>query len=135
MLSGMSTKKPGRGPSVKVTEHSTFALELAAYLNELRDGMSGREFQRHVAAGGHDHWAKILAGAKVMTTNDIKVAAEVFNMDPYEFVARAKKWGDDNRRAPVTPIRPNVGPHEEDYGQSEYPDTGRVAAEEERTPE
>lgn len=87
----MSTNATKRNPSVKPNEHSAFALELAQYLNALKGDMSGRELARKAAAGGHAHWAQILAGAKVMTTNDIKIAAEVFELDPYEFVSRARE--------------------------------------------
>lgn len=81
-----------RQPSVQVNEHSGFALELAAYLRaELKDrALSGRQFADLAAAGTHDHWAKIIARTKVMTTNDVKVAAEVLGMDPYTFVANSK---------------------------------------------
>jgi hypothetical protein len=94
---------------VKPNEHSGFALELARYLNHLRGSMSGREFARLAASGSHDHWAQILAGNKVMTTNDIKVAAEVVGRDPYTFVAEARAFAHAN----VTPIR-NVGVLDED---------------------
>jgi len=77
---------------VQVNEHSGFALELATYLRaELKDrALSGRQFADLAAAGTHDHWAKIIARTKVMTTNDVKVAADVLGMDPYTFVANSK---------------------------------------------
>lgn len=90
-----------RQPSVQVNEHSGFALELAAYLRaELKHrGLSGRQFADLAAAGTHDHWAKIIARTKVMTTNDVKVAADALGMNPYAFVATARKLADT----------PNVG--------------------------
>lgn len=86
----MSTNPNKRSPSVKPNEHSGFAFDLAQYLNHLRGEMSGREFARQAAAGTNSHWAAILAMSKVMTTNDIKVAADVFGISPYEFVAKAR---------------------------------------------
>lgn len=86
----MDTTPTRRQPSVQVNEHSGFALDLMRYLNELKGEMSGRAFAKQAAAGTHDHWAKILAGSKVMTTNDVKVAAEVFGLSPYDFVAGAR---------------------------------------------
>ena len=86
----MSTNPNKRNPSVKPNEHSGFAFDLAQYLNHLRQGMSGRELARRAAAGTHSHWAEILALAKVMTTNDVKVAADIFGLSPYEFVANAR---------------------------------------------
>lgn len=124
----MSTSNQ-RSPSVQITEHSTFALELTAYLNELRGDMSVRKLAAVAAAGGKSHWAQILAGAKVMTTNDIKVAADVFGMSPYEFVEQARRHAGHN----VVQF-PNVGAHAEDVEYSEYPDTMPAAAEEERKP-
>ena len=126
----MTTKNPTRGTSVRVNEHSAFALELASYLNEVRGSMSGREFSRQVASGGHDHWAKILAGAKVMTANDIKVAAEVFGMNPYDFVEQARRHAGHN-----VARFPNVVPHAEDVERSEFPKGGRMAAETVRPPD
>lgn len=90
--------------------------------------MSGRELTRRAATGSPDHWAKIIRFEKVMTTNDVKVVADVFGMSAYDFVANAR-GGDD---ATITPI--NVGPHPEDYGQSEFPADLRSAAEEVRKP-
>lgn len=123
----MSTTK--RNPSVQPNEHSGFARDLADYLASLldREGMSGRELTRRAATGSADHWAKIIRFEKVMTTNDIKVIADVFEMSAYEFVANARRTG-----AAVTPI--NVGPHPEDYGQSDFPADLPAAAEEERKP-
>lgn len=92
----MDTNPTRRQPSVQVNEHSGFALDLMRYLNELKGGMSGRAFAKQAAAGTHDHWAKILAGTKVMTTNDVKVAAEVFGLSPYEFVAGARDLASRN---------------------------------------
>lgn len=124
----MSTTK--RNPSVQPNEHSGFALDLAKYLGSLldREGMSGRELTRRAAIGSHDHWAKIIRFEKVMTTNDIKVIADVFGMSAYEFVANAR--GGDG--ATITHL--NVGPHPEDYGQSVYPRGHKEAAETERVP-
>lgn len=52
--------------------------------------MSGRELARRAATNTHDHWAQILRGKKVMTTNDVKVAADVFELSPYDFVSGAR---------------------------------------------
>lgn len=98
---------------MKVNAHSGFALELAAYLNKRKGAMSGREFSRRAAAGTHDHWAKILAGSKVMTTNDIKVAADVLGITPYEFVAEAR----EHARANVIPFPVVPGLTEDDFEQ------------------
>lgn len=125
----MNTNPARRKPSVQVNEHSGFAMELRAYLNEARKGMTGRDFAKRAAAGTHDHWAKILAGTKVMTTNDIKVAAEVLGKDPYTFVEEAKKFA----RANVIPF-PNVsGSTDDDFQQNPAdeqpePDRSKVAA-------
>lgn len=115
----MSTNANKRGASVKVNEHSTFALQLAAYLKQLlkERKMSGRALAREAATNGHAHWADIIAGVKVMTTNDIKVASDVFAMSPYEFVANARKHSEkspDN----VTPMRRVGGVTEDDYEQA-----------------
>lgn len=99
----MDTKPLRRQPSVQVNQHSGFALDLMRYLNELKGDMSGRAFSKLAAAGTHDHWAKIIAGTKVMTTNDVKVAADVFGMSPYEFVAGARELA-----------KKNVGPLDDD---------------------
>lgn len=125
----MDTSPARRKPSVQVNEHSGFAMELRAYLDHARKGMSGRDFAKRAAAGTHDHWAKILAGTKVMTTNDIKVAADVIGQDPYTFVREAKKYAEAN----LIPF-PTVGsPTEDDYEQQPadeqvLPDRDKVAA-------
>lgn len=92
----MATTPLRRQPSVQVNEHSGFALDLMRYLNELKGEMSGRAFAKAAATGTHDHWAKILAGTKVMTTNDVKVAADVLGITPYAFVAGAKEFAESN---------------------------------------
>lgn len=125
----MSTNPNARNPSVQVNEHSGFALELTAYVNEARGAMSVRAFHRRSSAGSLDHWAKILAGTKVMTTNDVKVAADVLGIDPYDLVEGARRLAGHN----VTPF-PNVGAHDEDYQQSEFPTTQPAAAETKRGP-
>lgn len=111
----MSTNASGtRKPSVQPNEHSWFALELAAYLNHLRGDMAGREFARRATAGTHDHWSRILAGKKIMTTNDVKVAAEVFGLNPYDFVRDARTFA---ARGNVVPF-PSVGaPSDDAYEQ------------------
>lgn len=125
----MSTTPGARKPSVQINEYSGFALELAAHLNDLRGSMSGREFSRRAAAGTHDHWSKILAGTKVMTTNDIQVAADVFGISAYEFVEGARRHAGHN----VTQF-PNVSGPQEDYEQTDFPDVLPAAAETKRDP-
>lgn len=125
----MNTTPARRKPSVQVNEHSGFAMELRAYLDHARKGMSGRDFAKKAAAGTHDHWAKILAGTKVMTTNDIKVAAEVLGQDPYTFVQEAKRFAGKN----VIQF-PNVGSSTDDDFQQlptheqSKPDRSKAAA-------
>lgn len=115
-----------------------FSSDLNEYLRKVladsgREDLSGRWLEKITGrARSYDYWSKVVKGTAAMTTNDIQVLGTAFGISPYEFVANARRWINGQ---PVPLVAPNVGPHEDDYQRSEYPDTGRAAAETERTPD
>lgn len=131
------------GRATHLPPSSAFARVLNEYLANLvneagGDVLSGRWLEKRTAEQREDapkrsYWAKFTKNEQAMTTNDIALLAPIFGMTPYEFVASAREWGEGVSN--VTPIRPNVGPHAEDYELSEYPADLPAVAEEERKPD
>ncbi|WP_068981881.1 hypothetical protein [Leifsonia xyli] len=70
-----------------------FARELSEHLELLVLRAGGDSSGRWLAARtdrGKGYWASIIAGEVAMNTNDIAIAAEVFNVSPYQFVRDAR---------------------------------------------
>ena len=84
-------------------EPGSFASHINGYLWSLiadEADASGRWLER--ATGGvrkKDYWKKITDNTQAMTTNDIHVVADLFDISPYEFVRNAREWRDDEQPA------------------------------------
>lgn len=82
--------------------HSQFAREVTAYLDKVRED-SGLASVRQVSAltvgqRSNSWWAEIFNGTKILTTNDVHyIATELLGINPYEFIANARRHasGDD----------------------------------------
>lgn len=116
-------------------EHSQFAREVTAYLDKVRvdSGMSIRRVSAlTVGQRSNSWWADIFNGTKILTTNDVHyIASGLLGISPYEFIANARRH---SLGQPLPLVTFNVGPHPEDFGNSEYPGYQPTAAEEERNP-
>lgn len=84
------------GSQTHLTPKTEFAHQLNAYFRVLVDergwDASGRKME---AAAEPDEprravWAKFYADVQAMNTNEIQIAARLFGMTAYEFVARAR---------------------------------------------
>jgi len=115
---------------------SAFAQALNEYLAHMvgeqgGDVRSGRWLAAQTAALDPDapkrtYWADLCKNEQTMTANDIATVAPVFGLSPYEFVRNTRRWVEGSN---VTPIRTNVGPHDEGYEQDgSIPSTTRRAA-------
>jgi hypothetical protein len=119
-------------------EPYAFSEDLNAYLKKVlkdhdRTDLSGRWLDALTnGARSYDYWSKIVKNTRAMTTNDIQVLAEAFDVTPYAWVQSAREYA-ASHLAPVTHL--NVGTHAEDYGTGEDPgDKYPNAAEEPRKP-
>lgn len=116
-----------------------FSADLNAYLKKVLEEDNDREdrsgkWLESVTGGArrYDYWSKIIKGARSMTTNDVQVIASTFGISPFEWVANARRHASGER---TMALRPNVGPHPEDYDISEDPgDELPSAAERPREP-
>lgn len=68
----------------------------------------GVESRTHDGEPRRTVWAKFYAGTQAMNTNEIAIAARIFDMTPFEFVAGAREFaanvgGDDEDRDTLTP--------------------------------
>lgn len=85
----------GRKPTVGTTaEHSQFARDLTAYLTHVREesGLSVRRVSALTPGErGNSWWADIFNGSKILTTNDVHYISNLLGINPYEFVANARR--------------------------------------------
>lgn len=105
------------GSNTHLTPKTEFAHRLNAYYKALIDergwDATGRNMEKAVEDDEpkRNVWAKFYADKQAMNTNEVVIAARVFGMTPYEYVARARLL-----------TLPNVGDLDED---------GRVLTQEE----
>jgi len=96
----------GHKPTVGGGEHSSFARDMTAYLNAIREEQ--KLSIRKVAAltpgtRGNTWWADIFNGSKILTTNDIHfIATELLGISPYEYVSNARRYAQGQPTALVT---------------------------------
>lgn len=94
------------GTRRSVLTPTPFATQLSSYLahlvTEAGGDMSGRWLSARIDRS-RDYCRKILNVVQAMTTNDIALVADLFDVSPYQFVRDARDWGEPDN---VTPLRP-----------------------------
>lgn len=86
------------GKRRSILEPMTFARELGEYLWHLVDSERGDRSGRWLAARADrssGYWEKILNLRQAMTTNDIAIIANLFNVSPYQFIRDARSWNEN----------------------------------------
>lgn len=84
------------GSQTHLTPKTEFAHQLNAYFRAMVEergwDASGRAMEKAAEAGEPRRalWAKFYADTQAMNTNEIQIAARLFGMTAYEFVARAR---------------------------------------------
>lgn len=76
-----------------VLEPESFATRLYEYLWNLVETNGGDKSGRWLSARSDrskEYWRKIVTGAQAMNVNDIAIAADIFDMSPYDFVRNAR---------------------------------------------
>lgn len=92
---------PSGGTRRTVLEPGSFARHLGLYLAHLVADQGGDKSGRWLSARidrSKGYCEKLLNQVQAMTTNDIALAAELFQVSPYEFVRLAREWdsGEDS---------------------------------------
>lgn len=104
---------------------TAFARDLLDYLSVLRGKTSVRAIARLGPDRGVTWWAEVFRGAKILTTNDVQMIADMLGVSAYDFVRNARRL---SRGEPYDVYSFDVGPSAEDYEISEAPDESLPAA-------
>lgn len=117
--------------SVK-NEPSQFARDLNAYVRHVvaqhTPAVDGRWLASYTDRG-KDYWRKVLTEDNAINANDVQILANLFGVNPYEFIryARSHARGED-----TPPL--NVAPLDDDFEISDDPGTYGLAAKKRPTP-
>lgn len=115
-----------KGTRRSTLEPGTFASQLGAYTWHLVDQARGDQSGRWLAKRtdrSSEYWRKILTGNQAMTTNDIQIIAELFEVNPYQLIRDAMSWGTSPQESSpgvVGAARDTADLHEIDLRQSHF---------------